>query len=138
MPRSRIFFHFVWTTANRLPVLSGQTTRVFREAVRSKCEELGVRALALNGMPDHQHLIVSLPPSLAPATFIGHVKGITSRAINEVLQDDGLFRWQAEYAVMSLDERSLPTVVEYVRRQRERHEANRLIESLEPARQPRG
>jgi len=50
------------------------------------------------------------------------LKGSSSHAVNHLSNRAGTrFQWQDGYAVLSFGERSLPTVLAYVRRQREHH-----------------
>jgi hypothetical protein len=41
------------------------------------------------------------------------------------------FSWQSEYGVISLTDRALPTVIDYVRDQKQHHAQNTLLRALE-------
>jgi putative transposase len=85
---------------------------------------------AIGGMPDHIHLIVSIPPKLAIAEFVKRIKGSSARYIN---QSDTLknFASQREYSVFSLGSKQTDRAIEYVKNQKQRHQATDLINSLE-------
>ena len=84
---------------------------------------------AVGIMPDHVHLVVSIPPRITIAAFVKQLKGSARHLINYAIPEDGrpTFAWQAEYG----GEKALPDVVAYVENQPARHAANRLWPALE-------
>lgn len=93
---------------------------------------------AVTAMPDHVHLVVSIPPSTAVSVLISRVKGASSHVLRHPPDGPGKesFAWQAEYGVLSFGEKALPDVVAYVENQRERHAAQRLWDNLEQVADP--
>jgi putative transposase len=85
---------------------------------------------SIGGMEDHVHLAASVPPKIAPAKFIGDVKGKSSHFVNYVIKPDFEFRWQDEYGVFSFSEKSLPAVVRYIQNQKQHH-ADEVIAAME-------
>jgi REP element-mobilizing transposase RayT len=100
-------------------------------AIAAKAQSLGGFVHALGGMEDHAHLAVSVPPKLAPAKFIGDVKGNSSHYVNHVIRPNFEFYWQDEYGVLSFGERNLAAVVRYIHNQKEHHADGTLIAALE-------
>ncbi len=86
---------------------------------------------AIGGIQDHVHLAVSLPPKLAPASFIGEVKGNASHFVNHIIKPDLAFYWQDEYGVLTFGEKNLPAVVRYIHNQEKHHADGTLITALE-------
>jgi putative transposase len=99
--------------------------------IRDKALELEAKVFAVNGMEDHVHLIVAVPPKLSLAVFIGQVKGASSARLNQSGRPRGHFSWQDEYAVFSLDAKRLPHHVAYVQNQKAHHGGNSVIPALE-------
>lgn len=98
MPFWQLFYHIVWATQGRQPLLTAQVESVVYGLLRSKATALGARVFALNGATDHVHMIAAVPPKLALATFIGQIKGVASARYN---QSEGLampLYWQDGYA----------------------------------------
>jgi putative transposase len=85
---------------------------------------------AINGMSEHVHVAISIPPKIAVATLIGQLKGASSHHVNDNYLN-GAFAWQAEYGVLSFSERSLARVVEYVQNQKKHHAGNTLNMPME-------
>jgi REP element-mobilizing transposase RayT len=131
MPYWQLFYHFVWATKLREPLLTPDIESLVYATLRTKAIGLGANVFALNGTVDHVHLVVSVPPKLALATFIGQVKGVAATRFNKVKSRELPLFWQDEYGVFSLDAKRLPHAVAYVERQKEHHADNSVIPILE-------
>lgn len=129
VPYHRLLFHFVWATKGRLPLVDESLRAPLYGAICAKARELGAVVLGLGGTADHVHLVVALPPSQTPATFVGQVKGSSSHLASRL---GGTFAWQGEYGVVTLSESALPNVVAYVHQQQEHHAGRTTRERLEP------
>jgi putative transposase len=136
MPFYRLFYHIVWATKDRLPLITTDNQSAIHAAISTKVTDLGGIVHALNSMPDHVHLVATIPPKIALATVIGQIKGVSSHLASRVGGEEP-FVWQAEYVVITIGERSLPAVVHYVQHQQEHHTANTLIPALEQFGYPR-
>ena len=86
---------------------------------------------ALNGMSDHVHLVVSIPPTMSLATFIGQIKGSSSHLASHLSEEDRGFTWQAEYGVISVSETQVAAVVKYVQLQQRHHKEQTLLKAFE-------
>jgi putative transposase len=133
MPRWRLFYHLVWATRNRAPLLDAVATRTVERSIRATCHEHRAVVHAVGIMPDHVHVALSIPPSVAISTFVGRVKGSASHLLNHAngTSNDRSFAWQAEYGTVSFGEKNLPDVVAYVENQEIRHAQDHLWKSLE-------
>jgi REP element-mobilizing transposase RayT len=95
------YYHVVWSTKNRAPVLTEANEPIIYDFIRDKARELGGIVFAINGMADHAHLVAAVPPRLAVATFIGQVKGASPAMYNKGRGgDQPHFAWQSEYGVL--------------------------------------
>lgn len=130
MPYYRLFYHFVWTTKHRLPLITDHNREALYRAIMAKTKQLDGIPHALNGMEDHVHLVVTLPPTLALAEFIGQIKGSSSFVASRQANGEA-FGWQTEYGVLSVSESHLPYVIEYVKNQQTHHSQNSLDTKLE-------
>ena len=130
MPYWRLFYHVVWGTKNRLPLIESAWEDDLHSYIWGKATALGCIPHAINGMSDHNHVVLSIPPKLSVATLFGRLKGASSHYVNEKYTD-GAFMWQAEYGVLSFSERSLSKVVDYVKNQKKHHAENKLDLAME-------
>jgi putative transposase len=131
MPYWQLFYHMVWTTKNRLPLLTAEVEPVIYGFLRSKAIGLGATLFALNGVADHVHMVAAIPPRIAVAKFIGQVKAVASTKFNKSGLSGDSFFWQEEYGVFSFDGKRLPNFIAYVERQKEHHAQKTTLPVLE-------
>ena len=74
----RIEYHFVWVTKYRYQTLVGDVAIRTRELVKQTCEAFEIRILKGVVSKDHVHILVSVPPSLAPSEIMRRIKGRTA------------------------------------------------------------
>jgi REP element-mobilizing transposase RayT len=131
VPYSQLFYHLVWATKRREPLLTAETEPIIYGFLRSKAVRLGVQVFALNGIEDHVHLIASIPPSIAVASFVGQVKATAATQFNKAHTNYPAFFWQQEYGAFTLDSKRLAHHVDYVLAQKEHHRRGTVIPMLE-------
>jgi len=132
MPYWRLFYHLVWATKNRLPLISPELEPVIYDLLRVKAVGLDATVFAINGIADHVHCVVAIPPALAIAKFVGQIKGVASTRVNTQLAISGRnFAWQESYGAFSFDGKRLPYIVDYVQNQKQHHAGQGLIPVLE-------
>jgi putative transposase len=83
------------------------------------------------GMPDHLHLLVSLPPTVAIADVAHDVKGASSRWLNEEQGSEGTPRWQGRYGAFSVSPHDRSRIVAYIQNQERHHAEGTLWKSVE-------
>jgi len=127
----QLYYHVVWSTKNRLPLITPQLEPTIYEYLRDKALELEATVFALNGIADHVHLVTSIPPKLAVAKFVGQIKAFTATKFNKTVSTETPLIWQEEYGVLSFDSKRLPNFVAYVENQKAHHNSNSLIPVLE-------
>ncbi len=131
MPYCQLFYHIVWATKNRAPLLTSEVEPTIYNFLRGKALGLGGIVFALNGVTDHVHMVVTIPPKIAVAKFIGQVKAVASTKFNKSDPNAPPFFWQEEYGVFSFDSKRLPNYIAYVERQKEHHRQGTTIPVLE-------
>jgi putative transposase len=131
MPYWRLFYHAVWSTKNRLPLIDSAWESGLYGYIWGKATALECIPHAINGMPDHIHVVISIPPKVPIATVIGQLKGASSHRLNETFVSYNSFAWQAEYGIFSVSEQALSRIVEYVKNQKQHHSENSLLDTLE-------
>jgi putative transposase len=108
----RCFYHIVWTTKYRTPIITAQIEPILFEAFRQKCHELECEIYALNCVADHIHIALSIPPKLAVADWVKLIKGVSSRAVNTHFTTlEQRFGWQRGYGVLTFVTKNLNFVV---------------------------
>ena len=127
---SEVFYHLVWATKQREPMIAPRMESLIYTYLRQKCGKLNVFTHALNGMHDHLHLACSIPPNLSVAECVKVLKGGSAHHINHLGLGDPLC-WQPGYGVLTFARRDLPRIMSYVEGQKAHHAAGTLSLKME-------
>ena len=121
MPFWRTFYHVVWTTQERRPQIERRFEDRLYAEVLATVQRLGGTPHAIGGTENHVHLIVSVPPTVSLATFIGQIKGSAAHYVNHECGTDMPLVWGRGYGLFTLGSRQLVDAVTYVRSQKQHH-----------------
>jgi putative transposase len=130
----RTHYHLVWSTKDRLPLITPDREAILYPYIRGKSDALGCMVQAIGGIHDHLHLIVSIPPTLAVTDFIKQIKGSSSHHLNPHSNDQPQsFAWQRGYGVITIGSKQCDRAIAYVNNQKQHHQAHTTIATLELA-----
>ena len=129
MPYWRLFYHIVWATKKRQAFITPAIESSLYRVIIGKADTLNCYLFAINGMPDHIHLVASILPALSIPEFIRHVKGSSSRHVH--LEYGVEFTWQPGYGIFSVSTHSLKKAIAYVDAQKTHHTQGTIIEPYE-------
>ena len=71
-------YHIVFTPKYRRKAICNQYRRDLGEILRRLCQWKGVEIIEGHLMPDHVHMLVSIPPKISVSGFMGYLKGKSS------------------------------------------------------------
>jgi hypothetical protein len=74
-----------------------------------------------NGMDDHVHVAIMIPPMISVSDLLGKIKGSSSYFLNKELQITQGFRWQDGFGVDTFSKEDLNRILDYIRRQKTHH-----------------
>jgi len=132
VPFWRCYYHVVWATHGRQPLMTPDVEQIIHETIIDKSLGLACHVIAMSGTADHIHVAVNIPPKLAVSTWVGRVKGASARNVNERCSDQmERFRWQSSYGVLTFGQKNLPFVVAYIQAQKQHHQQSTLVPYLE-------
>lgn len=132
----RLFYHLVLGTEQRLPSIGAAEETFLMRVLPGIVREQGGMTHAVGIMPDHVHMVMSIPPSVAVSVMINRLKGTSSHMLSHEFSKTHGTDWsglQKGYGALSFSERSLPSVVQYVTHQKERHAVKDLYQGMERA-----
>ena len=115
---TRNYVHLIFGTKGRRQVIKPAIQQGLWILIADSAREYGVDVRAVSGGEDHVHMLVCLPPRVALANLVRHVKQGTSKWMNE---NGHYFHWQVGYAAFSVSTSSLAAVDAYVKNQPEHH-----------------
>ena len=119
----RCQYHIVFAPKYRRKEIYGQLRRDIGEILRRLCEQKGVEIIEAEACPDHIHMLVSIPPYLSIAQFMGYLKGKSSlmifdRHANLKYKYGSRNFWRRGYYVDTVG-RNKKVIAEYIRAQLE-------------------
>ena len=76
-------YHIVFTPKYRRKVIFYQYRESLIEIFKLLCKYKGVEIIEGHMMPDHVHMLVSIPPKISVSSFMGFLKGKSSIMIYE-------------------------------------------------------
>ena len=68
-------YHIVWIPKYRRKVLYGDLRKYLGEVLRDLAQQKESKVLEGHLMPDHVHMLLSIPPKYAVAQVVGFIKG---------------------------------------------------------------
>ncbi len=74
-------YHIVFRPKYRRKIIYAQLRDSIKEILQSLCKYKGVEILEGHLMPDHIHMLVSIPPKISVSSFMGYLKGKSSLMI---------------------------------------------------------
>ena len=116
------FYHTVFSTKQRAGLLTPDLEARLYPFIGGIVRDLRCTLLAVNGMPDHVHLLVRYRSDLSHSELLQQVKGRSSKWINETFPQLGRFSWQEGYGGFTVSKSVVPEVEAYIARQKEHHQ----------------
>ena len=77
----RCEYHIVFAPKYRRKEIYGQLKKDIGQILRKLCEQKDVEIIEAEACPDHIHMLVSIPPHISIAQFMGYLKGKSSLMI---------------------------------------------------------
>jgi putative transposase len=112
------YLHIVFGTKDRNSLIPELMQPDLWKYMAGICRNLRMTPFDINGMEDHSHLVVRLPPVIALAEAVKVIKSNSSRWMGEHGRQ---FGWQGGYGAFSVSASNLAAVRKYVREQKIHH-----------------
>jgi putative transposase len=128
----RLYYHIVWATKKREPLITNDIEDKLYGYLIGKADHLDCIIHAIGGIEDHIHFVVSIPPKLSIAEFVKTLKGSSAYHYNHSLDNvKQQFAWQEGYGIFSLGGKQLQEAIDYVHNQKIHHLHGTTIALLE-------
>ena len=94
MPFWRSYAHLIWATKDRQPLIRPEIEAELHAEIVSKAAELECYVHAVNGIEDHVHVVISIPPKHSVAWVVKNLKGASSHFANHAATPPAMpFAW---------------------------------------------
>jgi REP element-mobilizing transposase RayT len=125
---TQIHIQVVFTVQNRASIIRKQWQEELYCYITGIIQNYGHKLLAINGMPDHIHILFGMRPTQSLSDLMRAVKGDSSKWINDKRVMMGRFSWQEGYGAFSYSKSHVPNVIEYIKNQQQHHRTKSFIE----------
>jgi REP element-mobilizing transposase RayT len=115
------FYHIVFSTKHRANLITPEMESRLFPFIGGIVRDLRCQLLAINGVPDHVHLLIRFRADLSLSDLVRHIKGRSSKWINETFPA-AHFSWQEGYGGFTVSKSAVPQVEAYIARQKEHHQ----------------
>ena len=119
-----IQYHIIWCPKFRFSVLKGNVELTLKEIVQKICANYGYLIKALEVMPDHIHIFVDVPQTVAPCDVVRTLKSISAIELFKVYPQLKQFYarcgalWSRRYFGSTVGHISEATVIKYIEEQK--------------------
>lgn len=113
-----IYLHIVFSTKDRLPLVALEKQKPLHRYLAGVARSHGMKAVSVGRMPDHIHVLLSLPSEIGAAKAVNILKSNSSRWMRQSVRG---FAWQEGYAAFSVSLSALASVRAYIENQAEHH-----------------
>jgi REP element-mobilizing transposase RayT len=125
---TQIHIQAVFSVQNRESLIRSSWSEELYKYITGIIQNNQHKLLAINGMPDHVHILFGMRPSQSLSDLMQDIKGSSSKWINEKRFVPGKFSWQEGYGGFSYAKSDLPNIINYIQHQKEHHSKKNFLE----------
>ena len=118
---TQIHLHLVFAVQNREGLIGKEWKEELYRYITGIIQNHGHKVLAINGMPDHVHILIGIRPTQSLSDLMQDIKGDSSKWINLKGFIKSRFSWQSGYGAFSIDKSRVEAIIEYIRKQELHH-----------------
>ena len=118
---SQIYIQVVFAVKGRHSLIAEQWEKELYKYLTGIITNKEQKLLAINGMPDHIHILIGMKPSCCLSDLVREVKKASNEFINHKNFSKSRFQWQEGYGAFSYSHSALDNVIRYIQNQKEHH-----------------
>lgn len=118
---TQIHIHFVFAVKFRDGIIQSIWKEDLYKYISGIIQNNKHKLLAINGMPDHIHILIGLRPAQSISDLMKEVKQSSSKWINQNKLTNGHFEWQEGYGAFSYSKSQINQVINYIQNQELHH-----------------
>jgi putative transposase len=124
---TNLLYHIIFSTKSRKRLINDSYEERLYAYIGGIVKGNNGTLLAIGGMQDHIHLLIKHKASVSLSDLVKTIKSISSKWVNETIQQDMPFACQVGYGAFTVSESQIAKVESYIRYQK-RHHINNSFE----------
>ncbi len=125
---TQIFIHYIFAVKYREALILPEYNERLQKYISGIITNRKSKMLAINNMPDHIHILISLHPSYSVSKMAQEIKNNSSKMINDEKWFAHKFNWQSGYGAFSYSKVQTKAVKQYIFNQQEHHKKHTFRE----------
>lgn len=118
---SQIYIHLVFHIKNEgIAILEDDCPKVYAY-IDGILRNKGSFVIQIGGMPDHIHVLCTLPRTISTADLVEDIKKCSSKWLKTINSRYTKFAWQSGYGVFSVSDSQVEKTKQYILNQIEHH-----------------
>lgn len=113
--------HYIFSTKNRHKIITPELEERLWPYMGGIAKQNNMKALAIGGIEDHAHILLSLPSTISIAKAIQLIKGGSSKWVSDTFSSLRDFEWQEGYGAFSISISHVDDTIAYIENQKEHH-----------------
>lgn len=118
---SQIYIQIVFAVKGRNSLIQVVWEDELYKYISGIISNKGQKLIAINGMPDHIHILIGMKPSCCLSDLVREIKKSSNKFISEKKFTKYDFSWQEGYGAFSYSHSALDNVIKYINNQKEHH-----------------
>jgi REP element-mobilizing transposase RayT len=118
---TQLYIHCIWVVKGRVSMINPIHNDELQKYITWIVANNKSKVYAINNMPDHFHMLISLHPGISLSDLMQKVKWSSSKRINEQWRYPQQFSRQPWYGAFSYAKSQINTVCTYIHNQQEHH-----------------
>ena len=128
---TQIHIHAIFAVKYRHNLIQNDWKQSLYKYIAGIISKNNHKLLAINGMPDHIHLLFSMRPVQSLSDLMKDIKGCSSKWINENKFVKYKFEWQIGYGAFAYSKSQIPIVINYIENQEIHHKNKSFVEEYQ-------
>tara|TARA_R100000951_G_scaffold105116_1_gene98711 strand:- start:212 stop:673 length:462 start_codon:yes stop_codon:yes gene_type:complete len=118
---TQIHLQLILAVRSRKGIINPSWEKELYRYISGITERNNHKLLAINGVPDHLHILIGMRPNQSVSELMQQIKANSSKWINQKGFVPGRFEWQSGYSAFSYDRTAINNVIRYIENQKEHH-----------------
>ena len=124
------YFHCIFSAKERRRLITPPLQERLWPFLGGIARQNKMTALAIGGIEDHIHILLSLPSTMPIAKAMQLIKGGSSKWIHDTFPEHRLFAWQEKYGAFSVSFSEVDKITAYIKNQPEHHRVRTFQEEF--------